>query len=80
MKRAREVTQQKGGATAYDHRIYWAVGTRSIRRVIDGPTVPLPVQWDNFINMTESKANLTMFLTNHLKTCAAALGETIRNV
>lgn len=39
---------------------------RSIRRVIEGRTVPLPTQWQGFISMSANKADLVQFLSQEL--------------
>lgn len=41
-------------------------GTRPIRRVIEGPNVPLPANWDNFMALPENKADLCRFLSEQL--------------
>ncbi len=42
------------------------VKCRSIRRVIDGRTVPLPTQWQGFVSMSANKADLVQFLSQEL--------------
>lgn len=41
-------------------------GTRPIRRIIEHANVPLPSSWNNFIALSENKADLAHFLSQQL--------------
>ena len=46
---------------------------RPIRRMITGPDVPLPQSLDNFLTMSENKADIARFLSESLQTRAETL-------
>ena len=39
---------------------------RPIRKLIEGPDVPLPQVWSNFISLDENKADLARYLSQHI--------------
>ena len=41
--------------------------------MITGPDVPLPQSWDNFLTMSENKADIARFLSESLQTRAETL-------
>ena len=40
--------------------------TRPVRRVIENENVPVPNNWSNFLALSENKADLARFLSEHL--------------
>ena len=40
--------------------------SRPVRRIVTGRDIPLPVQWPNFMHMTENRADLTRLLSKEL--------------
>ena len=51
----KEATRQKRAAAA-----------KSIRRIVEGPSVPLPVRWESFISSSENKQNFASFLSREI--------------
>ena len=47
-------------------RITRSKGSRPIRRIIENRDVPLPINWKNFIGLSENKADLENFLSTQL--------------
>ena len=53
-------------------RVTRSKGSRPIRRRIESREVPLPVNWKNFIDLSENKADLENFLSTQLIASAKA--------